>query len=387
MRKVAIIGIGQTPVREHWDYPIRYLGVQALLAAMQDARVDTIGGLFVGNMLSGALSEQEHLGALIADYAGFSGIEAVKVEAACASGAAAMRMALMAVASGRMEVAAAVGVEKLTEFSGKFSTAALATAADADYEASIGLSFAAINALMMRRYMHEYKVNKEDFAIFPIIAHANAVHNPNAMFHHTINREDYARAKMIADPINLMDSSPIADGAAAVIIVPMDKIKKYAGKAVRVAACELATDTVGLDSREDALVLKGVQKSASKALKIAGIEAKQIQLMELHDAFSIMSVLSLENSGFCQPGRALFAANDGKYSIDGEMPVCTFGGLKGRGHPVGASGLYQIVEAVQQVRGDAPAPIQVEDVEWAMAQNIGGSGATVITSILNRINE
>ena len=385
MRKVAIIGIGQTPVREHWDHPIRYLGVQALFAAMEDARVETIDGLFVGNMLSGALSEQEHLGALIADYAGFSGIEAVKVEAACASGAAAMRMALMAVASGRMEIAAAVGVEKLTEFSGKFSAGALATAADADYETSIGLSFAAINALMMRRYMHEYNVSKEDFAVFPMIAHQNAKHNSNAMFHNKITPEDYAQAKLIADPINLLDSSPIADGAAAVIIVALDQIEKYAGKAVRVAACEMATDTVGLDSRENPLVLMGVQKSAQKALKIAGITKKQIKLIELHDAFSIMSVLSLENSGFCQPGRTLFEANDGRFSINGTLPVCTFGGLKGRGHPVGASGLYQIVEAVQQVRGEAPAPIQVADADWVMTQNIGGSGATVITTILNKI--
>ncbi len=385
MRKVAIIGIGQTPVREHWDYPIRYLGAKALLSAMEDARVETIDGLFVGNMLSGALSEQEHLGALIADYAGFDGIEAVKVEAACASGAAAMRMALMAVASGRMEIAAAVGVEKLTEFSGKFSTAALATAADADYEASIGLSFAAINALMMRRYMHEFRVNKEDFAVFPMISHTNAVHNPNAMFHNTISREDYAKAKLIADPINLLDSSPIADGAAAVVIVALDRIKKYAGKAVRVAACEMATDTVGLDNRKNPLQLKGVQKSAQKALKIAGIKAEQIKLMELHDAFSIMSVLSLENSGFCEYGRALFEANDGKFFINGRLPVCTFGGLKGRGHPVGATGLYQIVEAVQQIRGEAPQPIQIPDADWAMAQNIGGSGATVITTILNKI--
>jgi len=384
MRKVAIIGIGQTPVREHWDYPIRYLGVQALHAAMADARVDTIDGLFVGNMLSGALSEQEHLGALIADYAGFTGIEAVKIEAACASGAAAMRMALMAVASGRMEIAAAVGVEKLTEFSGKFSAGALATAADADYEASIGLSFAAINALMMRRYMHEYNVRKEDFAVFPVLAHANAIHNPNAMFRNKISKDDYKKAKLIADPINLLDSSPIADGAAAVIIVAADQIQKYAGKPVRVAACEMSTDTVGLDSRSNPLVLKGVQKSAKKALQVAGVRHEQIKSFELHDAFSIMSVLSLENSGFCEPGRALFDASKGKFSIDGPLPVCTFGGLKGRGHPVGASGLYQIVEAVQQVRGQAPQAIQVAEADWIMTQNIGGSGATVITTILNK---
>ena len=191
MREVAIVGIGQTPVREHWDYPIRGLAVQALRKAMKDAGTNTIEGLFVGNMLSGALAEQEHLGALIADYAGFPGIEAVKVEAACASGAAALRQAVLAVASGHLDIAGAVGVEKLTEFSGKFSGKALATAADADYEASIGLSFAALNALMMRRYMYEYGYEKEDFAPFPMIAHHNAQFTPNAMFRYSITKEQY----------------------------------------------------------------------------------------------------------------------------------------------------------------------------------------------------
>ncbi len=385
MRQTAIIGIGQTPVREHWDYPIRQLAVQALWAAIKDAGAKHIEGLFVGNMLSGALAEQEHLGALIADYAGFPCIEAVKVEAACASGAAAVRQAVLAVASGHLEIAAAVGVEKLTEFSGKFSGKALATAADADYEASIGLSFAALNALMMQRYMYEYGYSKEDFAPFPVLAHQNAQYNPNAMFRYPITKEQYLKAKPIADPINLLDSSPISDGAAALVIVPLKNIQSFGGSAVKISACEIATDTIGLDNRENPIVLKAAQKSAQAAYKTAGIQPRDISLFEAHDAFSIITALSVEASGFANAGKAPKLAADGVFNINGRLPISTFGGLKGRGHPVGATGVYQLVEAAKQVRGTAPDKLQVDDVRLAMTQNIGGSGATVVTSILEKI--
>ncbi len=385
MREVAIIGIGQTPVREHWDYPIRGLAVQALRKAMKDAGTDTIEGLFVGNMLSGALAEQEHLGALIADYAGFPGIEAVKIEAACASGGAALRQAVLAVASGHLDITAAVGVEKLTEFSGKFSGKALATAADADYEASIGLSFAALNALMMRRYMYEYGYEKEDFAAFPMIAHHNAQFNPNAMFRYAITKEQYLKAKPIAEPINLLDSSPISDGAAALIIVPAEKVKEFAGKSVRIVACEIATDTIGLDNRANPIFLSAAAKSAGHAFKTAGLEPKQINVFEAHDAFSIITALSLEASGFAETGTAPKLAASGRFQLNGNLPISTFGGLKGRGHPVGATGVYQVVEAALQVREAAPDTLQVDNVHYAMAQNIGGSGATVVTTILEKV--
>jgi len=385
MRQVAIIGVGQTPVREHWDFPIRQLAVQALRSAMQDAGTETLEGLYVGNMLSGALAEQEHLGALIADYAGVPGIEAVKIEAACASGGAAVRQAVLAVASGHIDTAAAVGVEKLTEFSGKFSGKALATAADADYEASIGLSFAALNALMMRRYMYEYNYEKEDFAAFPMIAHHNAQFNPNAMFRYAITKEQYLRAKSIADPISLLDSSPISDGAAAIVVVPLDKVSSFSAQSVKIAACEIATDTIGLDNRANPIVLDAAARSSQAAYKTAGILPKDISLFEAHDAFSIITALSLEASGFADAGTAPKIAKKGTFQRTGALPISTFGGLKGRGHPVGATGVYQIVEAVTQVRGIAPDEIQVNDVSFAMTQNIGGSGSTVVTTILERI--
>ncbi len=385
MRKVAIIGIGQTKVAEHWGSALRDLGVDALLAAMDNAGVKTIDGLYVGNMVSGILSEQEHLGTLIAEYAGLSGIEAVKVESACSSGAAAFRQAMLAVASGAMDCAAALGVEKLTEYSGRKTTMALAAAADSNYETSMGLTFVAINAMMKRRYMYEYGIEKEDFAVFPLIAHENAVHNPNAMFHYSISKEDYLQSKMVAEPINLLDSSPIADGAAAAIIVPFEDIEKYAGNAVEILACEIGTDSVALDNRDDPIYLKAVERSSLKAYKTSGLTHKEINLFELHDAFSIISALSLEASGFAERGRAVKLANDHFFKINGTLPVSTFGGLKGRGHPVGATGMYQIVEAVMQLRQEAPDKIQVDSPEYAMTQNVGGSGATVVTTILKKL--
>ncbi|MDQ7030267.1 MAG: thiolase domain-containing protein [Ardenticatenia bacterium] len=385
MRDVAIVGIGQTPVREHWDRGLRDLAVEAVLAAMDDAHVRRADALYVGNMLSGTLSFQEHVGALIAEYAGLEGIEAVKVEAACGSAAAALRQAVLAVQSGQVEVAIAVGVEKLTELASKCTTNALAMAADADYEAVMGLSFVAINALLMRRYMYEYGVSKEDFAAFTVNAHANARHNPFAMFHTPVTREQYAAAKMIADPINLLDSSPVSDGAAAVVIVPAERAREFSDKPVRVAACEVGTDTVALDNRANPLWLKGVERSARRAYRRAGVEPQDIGVFEVHDAFSIMAALSLEASGLAEPGTAVRLANEGAITPTGQFPIATMGGLKGRGHPVGATGLYQVVECVLHLRDEVPDAVRVEGVQYAMAQNIGGSGATVITTLLERL--
>jgi len=385
MRKVAIVGLGQTPVREHWESNLRDLAVSALRDAMEDAGVETLDGITVGNMLSGALSEQEHLGALVADYAGLEGVESMKIEAACGSGAAAVRMAVKAVASGLMDTVGVVGVEKLTEYSGKFSTEALATAADADYETTMGLSFVGINALLMQRYLYEYKLNKNNFSIFPVNAHQNAQHNPNAMFSHRITHAQYANSKIIADPINLLDSSPIADGAAACIVVAMENIDQYKGKPVSILACEVGTDTLALDNRDDPLWLKGVERSAKKAYYVSGYGPKDIDFFELHDAFSIISALGLEASGFAEKGQALRFCEETGIDIKGGLPLSTCGGLKGRGHPVGATGAYQIVEAANQLRGTVDSHIQVERNDIAMAQSIGGSGATVITTILEKI--
>ncbi len=378
MRKVSIIGIGQTKVGEHWDRSLRDLAVESTRAAMQDACIEEADALYVGNMLGGEFVGQEHLGSLVADFAGLRGIEAVKVEAACGSGAAALRQGYLAVASGVHEVVIVTGVEKMTDSIGCATTAGLAMAADGDYEAMQGLSFVAINALLMRRYMHETGATSQDFARFAVNAHRNAATNPHAMFNRPISEEAFKKARMIADPINLMDSSPIADGAASVVLCPGSRTN---GKGVEIIGSAVATDALALHDRRDPLFLQAAYLSSQKAYKQAGVEPEDIDLFELHDAFTIMSALSLEACGFAERGRGYLMAQNGEITLEGPLPLCTMGGLKARGHPVGATGMYQVVEVTQQLRGQA-GPNQVQDPEIGMAQNIGGSGATAITHIL-----
>lgn len=344
--------------------------------------MDKVDALFVGNMLSPLIDGQNQLGTYFSDWIGLWKQEAVKVEAACASGAAALRAGLMAVSAGDIESALIVGVEKMTDKAGHDITAALATAADADYELEQGISFVGINALIMRRYMHEFGWQHADFAPFSINAHANAIHNPFARLHQKINVDQFEKSSMVATPINLMDASPIGDGAAAVIIVPAEKVASLKGKPrITVAGSASATDSIAVHSRKDPLFLSAAYESSKRVYEMANVEPKDIDVFELHDAFSIMSALSLEACGFAERGQGVRLGLDDEISPNGRVPVCTRGGLKARGHPVGATGIYQIVEVVQQLRGEC-GKTQVDGAKIGMAQNIGGSGATIITHIL-----
>jgi acetyl-CoA C-acetyltransferase len=382
MREIAIIGVGQTQVREHWDKSVRDLAVAAGRSAMADAGIDRVDAIYVGNMTSGSLNQQRQLGALVADYLGQWGVEAVKLEAACGSAGSAMRQGIVAVASGSVEKVLVIGVEKMTESSGKEITAALTGAADADYEVIHGVSFVSLNALVMRRYMHEYGYEHKDFAPFALNAHANGAKNPNALFRRAISRDAYEKGRMVAEPVSLFDASPIGDGAAALLLVPADK----ASGAVRVAGSASAIDTLGIHDRENPIWLSAAQKSAAQAYGQAGVWPEDIDLFELHDAFSIMAALSLEAAGFAERGQGVRLAQEGEILPDGRIPIATMGGLKARGHPVGATGLYQLAEATLQLRGDA-GQAQIDGARLAMTQNIGGSGATVVTHILKKAKD
>jgi acetyl-CoA C-acetyltransferase len=382
MRDVAIIGIGQTEIRELWGISLRHLALRAIQAAMADAGLMNADVLYVGTMLPGELEGQEHLGALLADFAGLRGIEAVRVEAAQASGAAAVRMGYVAIAGGLADIAIAVGVEKMSDVLAADATAALAMAADADYEAAHGASFVTLNALLMRRYMHEYGYKHQDFAPFAVNAHQNAVNNPYAVFRFPVSAEKFERARMISDPINLLDSSPICDGAAAVVLAPADWVQSRAMAPVRIAASTVGTDTLAVHDRRDPLVLEGARLSTRRAYDRAGVGPSDIDLFELHDAFSIMTALSLEAAGFAEKGEGVQLAMKGKIHIRGSIPIATMGGLKARGNPTGATGVYQVVEVVQQLRGLA-GKNQVPNARRGMTQSVGGSGATVITHILD----
>jgi acetyl-CoA C-acetyltransferase len=382
MRQVAILGIGQTSIDEHWAKSLREIGGEAAFLALQDAGIEKVDALFVGNMLSSLVSGQNQLGTFFADWIGMWHQEAVKIEAACGSGAAAFRSGLMAVASGDIESALVIGVEKMTDKAGHDVTAALATAADADYEVEQGVSFVGLNALIMRRYMHEYGWKHADFAPFSINAHANAMSNPYARLHDRITVDQFEKSSMVATPINLLDASPTGDGAAAAVIVPADKVTSIPSRRrVLITGSSSVTDTIAVHSRKDPLFLSAAYESAKKAYAMAEVDLEDIDLFELHDAFSIMSALSLEACGFAERGKGVKLGLENEIIPKGRIPICTRGGLKARGHPVGATGMYQIVEVVQQLRGEC-GKTQVDGANIGMAQNIGGSGATILTHIL-----
>ncbi len=386
MRKAVIIGAGMVPVGEHWRKPLRDMAVEALLNAMDDAGIDKVDSLYVGNMASGSFIEQENLGALIADWAGLGHIPAVKVEAACASGGAAVQEGVKAVLSGLEDVVAVVGVEKMTDAWPSDATRYLAYAADADWELFHGASFVALNALIMRHYMKTYGYTEEDLALFAVNAHANGAKNPYAMFKRPIKVETVLKSPYISDPLKLFDASPVCDGSAAVIITTPEKAKELGvptEKWVEIAGMGRAIDTINLANREDLLTLKAAKIAAERAYKMAGVTARDVDFFEVHDAFTVMAALSLEALGVAKKGEGAKLAKEGQIAIDADYPIQTMGGLKSRGHPVGATGVYQTVEAVLQLRGEAPN--QVPDAEIGLTQNIGGTGSNITVNLFRRV--
>jgi acetyl-CoA C-acetyltransferase len=380
MTNVSIVGIGETKVGEFWDTSIRHLAWYAIEAAMDDAATTDIDALYVGNMLAGHLSQQDHLGALVADFSGLRGIEAVTVEAAEASGGAALRQAVLAVKSGLVQTALVVGVEKVTDQTGNAAVTAMGGSMDADYETIHGITPAGAAALMMRRYMHQNGLELADFAGFSVNAHANGARNPMAMFRNQLKPERFAAGPVVADPVSLFDMAPLGDGAAAVIVTGSERAKDMVPKPVRIAGSSVATDHVGLHDRSDILWLKAAELSAERAMAQAAVEADDIDVFELHDAYTIFSALSLEACGFAEPGEGWRLARDGEINPDGRIPISTFGGLKARGNPAGATGVYQVVEVVRQLRGEA-ADCQVEEARIGMTQNLGGTGGTAVTHV------
>ncbi|MEW5829923.1 MAG: thiolase domain-containing protein [Chloroflexota bacterium] len=386
MTEVVIAGIGQTAVNEHWDVSLRELGLHAIEAAIRDAGGLTPQTLFVGNMLAPNLSRQAHLGALLADFAGLTGIEAVTVEAAGASGGAALRQGYLAVKSGLVDAALVVGVEKFTDVVGSEVEAALSTASDSDFEAMQGMTPTAQAALLMKRYMYEYQVPADGFAGFALTAHANGAGNPNAMFQKAIKPETYAKAGMVSDPVNLFDAAPNADGAAAVLLARPDLLPPgFPHPLVKIAGSATASDTLALHDRKDMLFFEAAYLSTGKAVKQAGITLDQVDFFEYHDAFSIYAALSLESSGFAIRGHGWKLAAESRIARDGSLPCATMGGLKARGYPGGATGVYQAVEAATQLRGQAGSN-QLAAVRYGMIQSLGGPASTAVTHILEKVS-
>jgi acetyl-CoA C-acetyltransferase len=363
----------------------RHLATAAIHQAIENAGIEAsdVDVLFVGNMTAGTLGRQQQLGGLIADYAGLSGIEAVHLEAACASGAAAARMAYATLAGGIHRIAVVCGVERMTHADRPTVTRALATATDWELEGQQGESFLSLNARLMQLYFDQNGVQPEDFAPFSLTAHANSMTNEHAVFRQRVDLACYRESRTVIDPLRLYDVSPTCNGAAAIVVAGGPAARDTGRPPVRIAASAAATAPVALARRTKLLQLDAVTAATRRAFEQADVRHDDIDLFELHDAYTIMTALSLESSGFAEPGTSTRAAANGDFALDGRLPISTMGGLKARGHPVGATGVYQIVESYLQLTSKA-GPNQVKNARTALVQNIGGTGSTVINHILRR---
>jgi acetyl-CoA C-acetyltransferase len=382
MRDVAVIGIGMTDFGELWHDSLRDLFVKAALAAMDDAGVDRVDALYAGSMSSGLFCGQEHIGSLLADYLGQAPIPSTRVESACASGGLALRCGFMDVASGLHDIVLCGGVEKMTDVSGAQATYALGTASDQDYEAFHGVTFPGLYAMIATAHMHRYGTKREELAQVAVKNHDNGMLNPKAQYRMKITVDQVIHSVKVADPLNILDCSPITDGAAAAILCPVEMAKKLKKKpVVKISATAQATDTVALHQREDITYLKATAVAAQSALKMAGVKIADIDFAEVHDCFTIAEICILEAMGLVKKGQGGKATRDGLTARDGKFPVNTSGGLKSKGHPVGATGIAQIHEVVTQLRGEAGAR-QLKKARRGLAQNMGGSGGSAVVHIL-----
>ncbi len=379
---VWVIGQGRVPVTRRQDVSLRGMSAAAVDAALEDAGRPQVTALFVGNMLAGMLSHQQHLGALVADAASLGPVEAVTAEAACGSGAQAARLGWMSLLAGAHDTVVVAGVEHMTHASGQATTDALATASDRDTEGSVGETFVSLNGRLMSAYMERWGVPHEAFAPLSLLAHDNATRNPYAVFHDKrVTRQDYDEARVIVPPVTLYDASPTCDGAAALVLTSRRELVPDDRPPVRIVASASAVDRLAVAARPDPLALEAVARSTRDALERAGLRHADIDVFEVHDAYTSMAAIALEAAGFAAPGSATAMAADGAFSRDGTLPIATMGGLKGRGHPVGATGVYQLAEATLQLTARAGAA-QIDGVRRVMTQGIGGTGATVVTHIL-----
>ncbi len=380
MRDVVIIGAGMTKFGELWGKSIKDIFVEAALRAIKDAGVDHIDSMYVGAMSSGLFVGQEHIGAVMADYLGVTPVPSTHVESACASGGVSFRQAFLEVASGASEIVLAGGVEKMTD--GADVTEALATAADQEYEVYHGITFPGLYALIAKAHMEQFGTTREQLAAVAVKNHRNGAKNPNAQFRSEVTAEQVMNSTMVADPLRLLDCSPVSDGAAAVIVASMDVAKKLKKNPIRVLSSAQASDTIALHGRRSLTTLNAVVSAAQKAYKMADKKPADIDLVEVHDCFTIAEIVVTEDLGFFEKGKGGQAALDGKTSIECNLtPVNTSGGLKSKGHPVGATGIAQIIELYEQLNHNAGAR-QVERAHVGMAQNMGGSGASCVIHIL-----
>lgn len=385
-RDVAIVGVGISRFGERWDMSLRDLAWEAAVPAVEDAGIQgrDIQLVVFGNMSGGLFVGQEHVGALVADFLGLNPTPAVRVEAACASGGVALFQGYLAVASGMYDVVAVGGIEKMTDVATDRATVALAGAMDSEWEAYFGATFPGLYALIAQRYMYEYGLSRETLAEVAVKNHYHGSMNPYAHFRFRTTVERVLSSPLVADPLRRDDCCPISDGAACLILVPADKARKYTDTPVYVKACTVASDTLALFEREDICTLRATVEAAKQAYRVAKVSPADIDLLEVHDCFTIAEIIAIEDLGFTGKGEAGRLYEEGETYVGGRIPVNTDGGLKAGGHAVGATGVKQVVELVKQLRGEAERGRQVSDAEYGLAHNVGGSGATAVVTIVGR---
>lgn len=382
--RVAVIGIGLTKFGEHWEKGLRNLALEAGIKAVTDAKIEgrEIDALYIGNMASGRLTGQEHLGALVADQIGMN-IPATRVEAACASGGLALRQGLLSILSGQNNIVLVGGAEKMTDLSVDQVTTTLMGAADEEWEGFQGLTFPGLYALMARKHMHDFGTTREQLAAISVKNHEHGSMNPIAQFQNKITIDQVLNSTMVADPLTLLDCSPVTDGAAALILCRADLAKKYTNNPVYIIGSGQASDTLALAQRKSLTRLDATIMASRAAYKQAGVAPKDMNVVEVHDCFTIAELMAVEDLGFAEKGKGGKFIEEGNTKLGGAIPFNTSGGLKACGHPVGATGIKQACEIVMQLRGEAGAR-QVKGAEIGMTHNVGGSGATAVVHIFKR---
>jgi len=383
MRKVFIVGVGMTRIGRRFDKSIADLVAEASFNAIDDARGEKPQAVVVGNMMASSLYQQDNLAALVTESIGARGLGGFHVEAACGSGGHAVVAGYSLVASGLYDIVLVVGVEKMCDYPTAKVNAALAQAADAEHEVVYGVSFAALNALVMRLYMSTYGASREALALWPVRMHEYASQNPYAQLRFRITVEDVLRSPIIADPIRLLDASPIGDGAAALILASEDVAKKLSDTPIEICGVGLSNDALDLSSRRDLLDPLSIRLAAERAYRMARIEPKDVDVAEIHDAFTITAMLSIEGLGFSERGQAWRDVEDGRFAAGDKPSINLSGGLKARGHPVGATGVYQVAEIAMQLRGDFPGT-KAGSPTIGLALNFGGVATSSSVIVLRR---
>ncbi len=380
MREVAVVGIGMTKWGELWEKSLRTIFTETALLALDDAGVDHIDSMVIGCMSSGLFTGQEHLASLLADYLGHGPVPAVRVESACCSGGAALRQGFIEVASGMSDVVLVGGVEKMTDVNGHEATYALGTAADQEYEGYHGITFPGLYALMAVAHMHKYGTTREQLALVAVKNHHNGSFNPLAQYPFEVSVNAVLNSVLVADPLRILDCSPITDGAAAVILCPVEMAKKMNKPLVKILGSGQATDTIALSSRQDITWLESTYLAAKKAYAMADKKPHDINFFEVHDCFTIAEIMVMEALGIVEKGQGGKAVQQGLTALEGKYPVNPSGGLKAKGHPVGATGVAQAVEVVKQLRGEA-GKRQLKGARLGMTQNMGGTGGSTVCHI------